>query len=64
MKQAISLEFDLGSFDCFGRGDEPEPLKRLKREMGVALAEEDYVTAGGLHLCLLFTFIALLSARL
>ena len=29
-----------------GRGDEPEPLKRLKREMGVALHEEDYVAAG------------------
>ena len=28
------------------RGDEPEPLKRLKREMGVALHEEDYVAAG------------------
>ncbi len=28
------------------RGDEPEPLKRLKREMGVALHEEDYTTAG------------------
>ncbi|KAK9906754.1 hypothetical protein WJX75_007449 [Coccomyxa subellipsoidea] len=27
------------------RGDEPEPLKRLKREMGVALHEEDYATA-------------------
>ncbi|BDA46277.1 hypothetical protein COCOBI_08-3690 [Coccomyxa sp. Obi] len=26
-------------------GDEPEPLKRLKREMGVALHEEDYATA-------------------
>ncbi len=35
------------------RGDEPEPLKRLKREMGVALHEEDYATAGAhlpLHL--------------
>ena len=29
------------------RGDEPEPVKRLKREMAVALHEEDYVTAGG-----------------
>ena len=28
------------------RGDEPEPLKRLKREMGVALHEEDYAAAG------------------
>ena len=28
------------------RGDEPEPLKRLKREMGVALHEEDYTAAG------------------
>ena len=28
------------------RGDEPEPVKRLKREMAVALHEEDYVTAG------------------
>ena len=28
------------------RGDEPEPLKRLKREMGVALHEEDYSAAG------------------
>ncbi|CAK0751507.1 hypothetical protein CVIRNUC_002073 [Coccomyxa viridis] len=27
------------------RGDEPEPLKRLKREMGVALHEEDYTAA-------------------
>lgn len=31
---------------CTSRGDEPEPLKRLKREMGVALHEEDYVAAG------------------
>ena len=32
------------------RGDEPEPLKRLKREMGVALHEEDYAAAGALEL--------------
>ena len=31
---------------CPCRGDEPEPVKRLKREMGVAIAEEDYAAAG------------------
>ncbi|KAK9845216.1 hypothetical protein WJX81_000350 [Elliptochloris bilobata] len=31
------------------RGDEPEPIKRLKREMAVALQEEDYVTAARLR---------------
>lgn len=31
---------------CPGRGDEPDPIKRLKREMAVALQEEDYKTAG------------------
>jgi hypothetical protein len=27
-------------------GDEPDPIKRIKREMAVALHEEDYATAG------------------
>lgn len=27
------------------REDDPEPVKRLKREMAVALSEEDYVSA-------------------
>ena len=30
---------------CCNREDDPEPVKRLKREMAVALSEEDYVSA-------------------
>lgn len=30
------------------RPSDPEPVKRLKREMEVAISEEDYVTAGEL----------------
>ena len=30
---------------CCTREDDPEPVKRLKREMAVALSEEDYVSA-------------------
>ena len=31
--------------DCCCRKEDPEPVKRLKREMAVALAEEDYDAA-------------------
>ena len=34
----------LSWLDCC-RKDDPEPVKRLKREMQVALAEEDYTSA-------------------
>lgn len=30
---------------CACRQDDPEPVKRLKREMAVALSEEDYTSA-------------------
>lgn len=47
--ECLSLCFDLHSFDlhttCCNREDDPEPVKRLKREMAVALSEEDYVSA-------------------
>lgn len=36
------------------RRSDPEPVKRLKREMEVALSEEDYATAGTAPLLLPF----------
>ena len=32
--------------DLYYRSSDPEPVKRLKREMEVAISEEDYATAG------------------
>jgi hypothetical protein len=32
-------------FAAYARPGDAEPIKRLKREMSVALSEEDYVTA-------------------
>ena len=40
----ISHNADAGL--SFARYNDPEPVKRLKREMEVALSEEDYATAG------------------